>query len=134
MLSRAFIACLLAATLAGCGGVASLFAPAPGTVTGHVQIRACGGANRPQQTGCPAQPMAGATLTFQLKDVGSPSKITTDSSGAYRIDLKPGTYRVHATEEGSARQGFAGFSGPTTITVVAGKTVTADFTYTIQLL
>jgi len=134
MLSRALIACLLAATLAGCGGVASLFTPAPGTVTGHVQIRACGGANRPQQTGCPAQPMAGATLTFQRIDAGSPSKITTDSSGAYRIDLTPGSYRVHATEEGSTRQGLAGFSGPTTVTVVAGKTVTADFTYTIQLL
>jgi Carboxypeptidase regulatory-like domain len=134
MLSRALIACLLAATLAGCGGLASLFAPATGTVTGHVQIRACGGAYRPQQTGCPAQPMAGATLTFQPIDAGSPSKITTDSSGAYRIDLKPGTYRVHAMEEGSTRQGFAGFSGPTTVTVVAGKTVTADFTYTIQLL
>jgi hypothetical protein len=96
MLSRALISCLLAATLAGCGGGASLFSPATGTVTGHVQIRACG--------------------------------------GAYRIDLKPGSYRVHATEEGSTRQGFAGFSGPTTVTVVAGKTVTADFTYTIQLL
>jgi hypothetical protein len=78
--------------------------------------------------------MAGATLTFQPTAAGSTSKLTTDSSGAYRIDLKPGTYRVHATEEGSTRQGFAGFSGPTTITVVAGKTVTADFTYTIQLL
>ena|ERR1700730_3225980 len=134
MLSRALLACLLAATLAGCGGLASWFAPATGTVTGHVQIRACGGANRPQQTGCPAQPMAGAALTFQPVGAASPSKITTDSSGAYRIDLKPGTYRVHATEQGSTRQGFAGFSGPTTVTVGAGKTVTADFTYTIQLL
>ena len=56
---------------------------------------------------------------------------STDSSGAYRIDLKPGTYRVQAMEKGSAKRGFA---GPTSVTVVAGKTVTADYTVTIQLM
>src|SRR3989442_3469620 len=131
MLSRTLIACLLAATLCGCGAGAS---PATGTVTGHVQTRACGGAYRPEQTGCPARPMVGATLTFQMTGTASASTITTDSSGDYRIDLKPGTYSVQVTEQGSAKRGFAGFVGPRTVTVVAGKTVTADFTYTIQLL
>jgi hypothetical protein len=134
MFSRALIACLLAATLAGCGGGASFFAPATGTVTGHVQIRACGGAYRPEQSGCPAQPMAGARLTFQLIGSSSPSTVTTDSSGAYRIGLKPGSYSVQVMEEAAAKRGFAGFSGPRTVTIVAGKTVTADFAYTIQLL
>ena len=134
MFSRALIACLLAATLAGCGGGASFFAPATGTVTGHVQIRACGGAYRPEQTGCPAQPMAGAKLTFRLIDTSNASTVTTDSSGAYRIDLKPGNYSVQVMEEGAAKRGFAGFAGPRTVTIGAGKTVTADFTYTIQLL
>jgi len=50
---------------------------------------------------------------------------------AYRIELKPGTYCVQMTEKGQANRGFA---GPTSVTVVAGKTVMADFTYTIQLL
>jgi hypothetical protein len=99
-----------------------------------VQIRACGGAYRPEQSGCPARPMAGATLTFQLTGTASASTITTDSSGAYRTDLKPGTYSVQVTSRGRPSGDFAGFAGPRTVTVVAGKTVTADFTYTIQLL
>jgi Carboxypeptidase regulatory-like domain len=134
MLSRALIACLLAAALSGCAGGASFFAPATGTVTGHVQIRACGGAYRPEQSGCPAQPMAGARLTFRLIDTSSTSTVTSDSSGGYRIELKPGTYSVQVAEQASDRRGFAGFAGPRTVTVVAGKSVTADFTYTIQLL
>jgi len=134
MFSRALIACLLAAILAGCGGVASLFAPATGTVTGHVQIRACGGAYRPEQSGCPTHAMAGARLTFQLNNTSNVSRVTTDSSGAYRLDLKPGTYSVQVMQEGAAGRGFAGFAGPRTFTIVAGKTVTADFIYTIQLL
>jgi hypothetical protein len=134
MVSRALIACLLAATLTGCAGGGSLFAPATGTVTGHVQVRACGGAYRPEQTGCPVQPMAGARLTFQLVDSSNTSTATTDSSGAYRIDLRSGSYSVQVMEEPAAKRGFAGFAGPRTVTVVAGKTLTADFTYTILLL
>ena len=89
MLSRALAACLLALSLCGCGAATS---PATGTVTGHVQVRACG--------------------------------------GAYRTDLKPGTYIVQVME-GSVKRDLA---GPRTVTVVAGKTLTADFIYTIQLL
>jgi hypothetical protein len=130
MISRALIACLLAVALSGCGAGTSPFAPATGTVSGHVQTRACGGVYRPEQTGCPARPMIGAKVTFQLIDGSSTSTATTDSSGAYRIDLKPGTYMVQASE-GPAKSALA---GPRTVTVVAGKTVTADFIYTIQLL
>src|ERR1700732_859500 len=132
MFSRALIACLLAATLAECGARVPFFAPATGTAAGHVQIRACGGAYRPEQTGCPAQPMAGAKLTFQLNGSSNTSTITTDSSGAYRIDLEPGSYSVQLTEEGAAKRGFAGFSGPRTVTIVAGKTGAADFACTFR--
>lgn len=126
------MACILAATLSGCGG-ATFFGPATGTVSGHVQIRACGGAYRPEQTGCPARPMAGATITFQMVNSSSASTITTDSSGAYRIDLAPGTYNVRVTGEGSAQRELAGLAGPRTVAIVAGKSLTADLTYTIQL-
>jgi carboxypeptidase family protein len=95
-----------------------------------VQIRACGGAYRPEQVSCPVRPMTGAALTFQLIDSSSTATTTTDSSGGYRIDLKPGTYLVQVME-GSARRGLA---GPRTVTVVAGRTVTADFIYAVQLL
>jgi hypothetical protein len=99
-----------------------------------VQIRTCGGVYRPEQTGCPAQPMAGARLTFHLINTSDVSRVTTDSSGGYRIDLKPGSYTVQVMDNGAEKRGFAGFAGPQTVIVVAGKTVTADFAYTIQLL
>jgi hypothetical protein len=134
MIARTLIACLLAAVLAGCGAGASLFGPSTGTVTGHVQIRACGGAFRPGQTTCPPHPYAGVTLTFTLTPpagAGSEKAVTTDSSGSYRIDLGPGTYTVRASGPGDQA---GGLGGPRQIVAAAGKTVTADFVYTIQLL
>jgi hypothetical protein len=133
MLARTLIACLLAAFLAGCGAAPSL-QPTVGTVTGHVQIRACGGAYRPQQTACPTHPYAGVTLTFSLTSTagnGSGQSVTTDSSGSYRIELKPGRYSVRASGPGDQ----AGALGDLReVVVTAGKTVNADFVYTIQLL
>jgi Carboxypeptidase regulatory-like domain len=133
MIARTLIACLLAAALAGCGAGPSLFGPSTGTVTGHVQIRACGGAYRPGQTTCPTHPYAGVTLTFSLTPTGAGSEkaVTTDSSGSYRIDLGPGTYTVRASGPGDQA---GGLGGPRQIVAAAGKTVTADFVYTIQLL
>ena len=131
MFKRVISACLLAIALTACAAGPALFGTSTGAVNGHLQLRACGGVYRPEQTGCPARPMAGATLTFQSTDTSSAFTLATDSSGAYRIDLKPGTYRVQAMEKGSAKRGFA---GPTSVTVVAGKTVTADYTVTIQLM
>ena len=57
--------------------------------------------------------------------------MTTDSSGSYRIDLKPGTYTVRASGPGD-QTGDLG--GGRQVVITAGKTVTADFVYTIQLL
>jgi hypothetical protein len=129
MFARALLACLLVALLAGCGSGPSLFGPSAGTVTGHVQLRACGGAYRPGQTGCPTQPYADVTLTFT--GIGSDHAVTTDSSGSYRIDLKPGTYTVQAS---GLRKPAGGLAGSRQVVVTAGKTLTADFVYTIQLL
>ena len=129
MFARALIACVLTMVLAGCGAGASLFAPSTGTVTGHVELRACGGAYRTDQTGCPTQPYAGVTLTFT--GTGSDKVVTTDASGSYRIDLEPGTYNVQAS---GPRKPAGGLGGPRQVVVAAGKTVTADFVYTIQLL
>jgi hypothetical protein len=128
MFARALIAFLLATILAGCGAGPSLFGPATGTVTGHVELRACGGAYRPEQTGCPTQPYGDVTVTFT--GAGSDQAVTTDSSGAYRIDLKPGTYAVQAS---GPRKPAGGMAGPRQVVVTAGKTVTADFVSTIQL-
>jgi hypothetical protein len=133
MFARALIACLLATVLAGCGASPS-FQRTLGTVTGHVQIRACGGAYRPGQTSCPTHAYAGVTLRFALTSptrTGSEAAVTTDSSGSYRIDLGSGTYSVRASGPGD-QAGALG--GPREVVVAAGQTVTADFVYTIQLL
>jgi Carboxypeptidase regulatory-like domain len=134
MFARALIAGLLAAVLAGCGAAPSLVGPTTGTVTGHVQLRACGGAYRAEETSCPTHPYAGVTLTFSLTSAAttvSGQAVTTDSSGSYRIELKPGTYTVRASGTGDKAGGLA---GAREVVVAAGKTVTADFVYTIQLL
>ena len=57
--------------------------------------------------------------------------MTTDSSGSYRIDLKPGTYTIRASGPGD-QTGDLGRGRQ--VVVAAGKTVTADFVYAIQLL
>ena len=146
MLPRPLLACLLAALLSACSAGTGAFGPATGTVAGHVQLRACGGANRPEQTGCPTRPEADVTLTFQLTSApgnASGTRVTTDANGAYRVDLAPGTYSVKfAGSAGSplpqsfsnGQGAFGGFSGPRQVIVTAGKTVTADFVYTIQML
>jgi hypothetical protein len=145
MFSRALVACLLAATLSACGAGASFFGASTGTVTGHVQMRACGGAYRPEQTGCPARPMTDVTIVFQQAGTSNSFTATTDATGAYRIGLKPGTYTVQPAEMGSVKlpkpgadagnsAPVRGFGGPRSVTVVAGKTVTADFSYTIQMM
>jgi len=133
MFARALIACLLVTVLAGCGAAPSLFGPTTGTVTGHVQLRACGGAYRAEETSCPTHPYAGVTLTFALASAPTTSgqAVTTDSSGSYRIDLKPGTYTVRASGPSDQSGGLA---GGREVVVAAGKTVTADFVYTIHLL
>jgi hypothetical protein len=134
MFARALIACLLVTVLGGCGAGPSLFGPSTGSVTGHVQLRACGGAYRAEQTACPTHPYAGVTLKFALSSAaqtGSEPSVTTDSSGSYRIDLKPGTYTVRASGPGDPA---GGLGSPREVVVAAGKTDTADFVYTIQLL
>ena len=131
MFTRALIVGLVVAVLAGCGGGPSSPGASTGTVTGHVQLRACGGAYRAGETSCTPQPYAEVTLTFSLSPPagkGSTRSVTTDASGFYRIELPPGTYTVQPSGPGK----FA--TGPQQVVVTAGKTVTADFVYTIQLL
>src|SRR2546423_8086138 len=127
MRSRGVAACLFGLALAGCGGP-TIFVPASGTLTGHVTLRACGGANREYQTGCPVQPLSGVKLTFQARSGSTASRATTDSTGGYPIPLAPGTDAV--TLETAAK--YSTLHGPHHGSVVARQPQTADFTDTHQ--
>ncbi len=146
MLRPTLIAFGLAAILSACSAGTAAFSPSTGTVAGHVEVRTCGGVYRPDQSGCPSHPYAGVRLIFsQSPAAGKASEktVTTDGNGAYRIDLAPGTYTVGASAASASppSQSFAdsqaapgGFGGPRQVVVIAGKTVKADFVYTIQLM
>jgi hypothetical protein len=127
----------LSVVLSACSAGPALFGPQTGTVTGHVTSRACGGAYRLDQNPCQVSPRSGVQLRFAAK--GSSLKVTgVDNNGSYRIDLAPGSYAVTLETFGSSLSNGTDrrprFAGPSQITVSAGKTVTADFTETIQLL
>ena len=143
MLQRALLTALLATVLSACTAGSGLVGPPTGTVIGHVQIRACGGANRSGESGCQVRPFAAGALEFRLTPPmgkGSDRLATTDASGRYVIVLPPGTWTVTAVSSATSPQlpRLPAFpqdhGGPRQVTVTSGKTVTADFAYTIELL
>lgn len=135
--ARALIAIAVASLVSGCAAGSALFGNQTGTVTGHVMVRACGGANRADQNGCHVSARSGVRLTFSASS-STPRWVNVDNSGAYRIDLAAGTYRVKVETFGSSLSTGPGpqprFAGPEQIVVSAGKTVTADFVETVELL
>jgi len=142
MLQRAVVGWLLTISLSSCAAGPAIFGPSTGTLTGHVTVRACGGAYRPEQSGCAERPLAAGTLTFRLSVTngsGSEKTATTDANGVYSITLPPGTYAVTVTP-GVTHQAPTGIgavvgdAAPRRVTVVAGRTVTSNFTYTLQLM
>jgi len=142
MLFRRALLAIIAALLCGCAATPASLGPSSGTVTGHVMVRACGGAYRLDQNGCRVGPAEGAQVTFVLAGASQGATAITDASGAYRLTLKPGTYVVQIEPQGMTSPvpaaGTAGssrgYAGPKQVTVSAGRTVTADFTYTLELL
>ena len=143
MVKRALFGCLVAIVLAACAGGPPIVGPSTGTVSGHVTVRTCGGAYRPDETGCPMRPVADAIVGFRLLSANGAAPeqtAVTDGSGAYMIKLAPGTYTVTLTAvriavEGSPQpSAVPAQTGPRQVTVAAGKTVTADLTLIIQLL
>jgi hypothetical protein len=124
---RTIAATLATLALASCGGTTT--GAGSGSVTGHVTVRACGGANQDGQARCPVQAFAGAKLAFK-QDGKTMATATTDATGAYRLSLLTGTYSV----EPITPTRISSWNGPRQVTIAAGKTLTADFTYTIQLL
>ena len=129
----------LAGLVSGCAGGPAVPEAQTGTVTGHVILRTCGGAYRVDQNGCHVTPGSGVTLKFSQSSSFYSRSVKVDADGAYRIGLTSGTYSVSLTTPygGSLSNSPAPmphFSGPTGIVVSPGKTVTADYTETIELL
>ncbi len=102
-----------------------------GIVTGHVMIRACGGA-----PGCHPGAAQGAAVMF-LRESGQPTTATVDENGRYHIDLPAESYDVTVGFISAGLPNGGGwvtrFTGPTHLTVIAGKTVTGDFSGIRQL-
>lgn len=107
-----------------------------GTVTGHVVATSCSPyepvaqdclpaptsgclPNQPNGTDCGSIPLVGLALVFTN---GGTSRIaSTDSTGHYSIELAAGTW--HVGSKSIARI----ISGPTTLVVAAGSSITADY-------
>src|ERR1700758_4998968 len=139
MVPRRSLLAIIATLLCGCAATPASFGPSTGTVSGHVMVRACGGAYRLDQNGCRVGPADGAQVTFMLAGSSERATASSDATGAYRLTLKPGTYDVQIEQRGmpspvpaAGNAGSSrGYAGPKQVTVSAGRTVTADFTYTI---
>jgi hypothetical protein len=132
MLKRVLLAVALGVTMSACAGAPGAV-PATGRVTGHVTSRACGGAAQENQAACRFHPAPGVALAFKQAASGDISFATANASGAYAITLPPGDYVV--TYKNPASLGpISGSGGSRRVTVNAGKTVVADFSYTLQLL
>jgi hypothetical protein len=133
VIKRTLAAVALGTVLAGCGAVGGTSSPSPGRVVGHVTVRVCGGANREYQAGCQAYPSPGVTLAFTDALGAHGSQATSDRSGGYAVNLPAGRYEV-TIEPGDSAGPRLDHGPPQFVTVTAGKTLTADFAYTVQLL
>lgn len=118
---RAVLLVLLALATAACGTYRFPGEPqsGTGTVSGHVTAVPCApvqAANLPPCTGRPA-----AKLEIDFTGNGTVVSTPTDSSGAYSVELRAGTWKAS----------FGSFmriiSGPPTVTVKAGSSVVADY-------
>ena len=146
--------------LSGCGARSSFFASSStdsmGGVSGRVTLIACPGPVGADA--CPARPAPSVVITFKSLTTEHVETAKTDSTGAYSAMLRAGTYsvvvlgRTPGADLGSPAQplcppgivanpvgcGPSKFlrpvEGPPQITVVAGRTTTADFTFTIPMV
>jgi hypothetical protein len=100
-------------------------AAATGTVTGLVSVIPCGPIKPvpqgPPQDSVPCQMTVAARIEMDFTSGGTVTSTLTDADGRYRVELPVGTYKV------SAKGYMRIVSGPATVTVKAGDTVTADY-------
>lgn len=111
---------VLVLVVAGCGAYHFPGGPAPstGTVSGHVVAVPCTPVEQPGKP-CAGPPLAGLQIVFsngrEAHAAGS------DPNGYYSIELAAETWKVTMKPYRQV------ISGPPTVTVVAGSTITADY-------
>jgi hypothetical protein len=110
----------IALLLTACGTATTGGSQAAGKVKGTVQS----GPSCPVggMSACPSQGPTPVRIDFKPVAGGNGQSTQTDSTGAYSIDLPPGTYRVSLNPQGSV------VKGPQEVTVASGQVVTADYT------
>ncbi len=91
-----------------------------GTVTGHVKSYPCAPVERPGSP-CAGRPAAHVEIDFTAGS-GRPVRAITDAAGVYVVQLQPGRYNVSMSV-------LRVMSGPKSVTVAAGATVTADYVF-----
>jgi type 1 fimbria pilin len=89
-----------------------------GVVSGRVTSFPC---SPVEQAGdaCAGRPAAGIEIDFS--NAGSAAQAVTDTTGAYSIDLAPGTWKV------KLKTYMRIMNGPSAVTVVAGSSVVANY-------
>ena len=155
---RLLVLSIVAIALSGCAAT-NAFHPgstsSTGTVLGHVVIHACSGPLAANE--CPARPAPGVVITFKGAATGRVVTAKTDPTGAYSATLPAGTYsilvggRIPGTGLSSLGQSpcppgivanpvgcwpskfVPPIVGPAHITVVAGHSITADFSITFPM-
>ena len=98
---------------------------ATGTVTGLVNVIPCGPIKPvpqgPPQDSVPCKMTVAARIEMDFTSGATVTSTLTDADGRYRVELPVGTYKV------SAKGYMRIVSGPATVTVKAGDTLTADY-------
>jgi hypothetical protein len=120
-MKRTVVAVATMLVIAGCGAPAYPGTQPLGTVSGHVLGWPCAPVEIAGSP-CPGRPLSGAEIKFSPAGAGVAGTAHTDASGAYAINLLPGTYSV-------AVQNVRMIKGPAKVTVTSGQVTTADFLF-----
>ena len=117
---------VLAMFLAACGTTPSeTSSTGDGGITGHaIAGPVCPVVTDPPDPGCAPRPVVGAHVAAQ-DQTGRVIETTTDASGAFTLELPPGTYVVQARPV----EGLMGSPSAATVEVSAGAMTAIDLVY-----
>lgn len=77
-------------------------------------------AERSPSPGCEDQPVPGATIVVLTPDGQEVTQVTADAAGSFRVELKPGAYRIAPQPV----DGLLGTPDESRATIIAGESIT----------